>query len=169
MRRADLRCQSGQRRIAADRPKLQPEPHPQAQQKRRRIRGSTTTTDYCRNFDAERIKLWRKILTFGLVLALPLLYFYRQSQVIQLQTRSSSAGWNNRRATAIRCRQESGRGFPRLQRYQDPPGEIGKNCRNGPAGADRSVGGQSGNQRLNDEKKRLQDIVRAVAEKIWSP
>lgn len=120
--------------------------------------------------DAERIKLWRKIIAFGLVLALPLLYFYRQSQVIQLQTQFIRtleqpsgplpyvAGKN--RAADFRAFNEA---KIRLVEIEDRLQELG------PAGAERSVAENQEINALNDEKKRLQDIVRAVAEKYGRP
>ena len=163
----DASLASGESRLI-DR-KLQPEPHPHAQQSGA---GSGLDNDdgLLSQLDAERIRLWRKILTFGLVLALPLLYFYRQSQVIQLQTefiRGLEQPSGPQPYVAGKNRGADFRAFNdakiRLVEIEEKLQELG------PARADRSVADNQEINALNDEKKRLQDIVRAVAEKYGRP
>ena len=163
----DASLASGESRLI-DR-KLQPEPHPHAQQSGA---GSGLDNDdgLLSQLDAERIRLWRKILTFGLVLALPLLYFYRQSQLIQLQTqfiRGLEQPPGPQPYVAGRNRAADFRAFNeakiRLVEIEEKLQELG------PAGADRSVADNQEINALNEEKQRLQDIVRAVAEKYGRP
>ena len=162
----DASLASGESRLI-DR-KLQPEP----QQPDHRGTPAIKLNDngLFSQLDAERIRLWRKILTFGLVLALPLLYFYRQSQLIQLQTqfiRGLEQPPGPQPYVAGRNRAADFRAFNeakiRLVEIEEKLQELG------PAGADRSVADNQEINALNDEKKRLQDIVRAVAEKYGRP
>ena len=162
----DASLASGESRLI-DR-KLQPEP----QQPDHRGTPAIKLNDngLFSQLDAERIRLWRKILTFGLVLALPLLYFYRQSQVIQLQTefiRGLEQPSGPQPYVAGKNRGADFRAFNdakiRLVEIEEKLQELG------PAGADRSVADNQEINALNDEKKRLQDIVRAVAEKYGRP
>ena len=162
----DASLASGESRLI-DR-KLQPEP----QQPDHRGTPAIKLNDngLFSQLDAERIRLWRKILTFGLVLALPLLYFYRQSQLIQLQTqfiRGLEQPPGPQPYVAGRNRAADFRAFNeakiRLVEIEEKLQELG------PAGADRSVADNQEINALNEEKQRLQDIVRAVAEKYGRP
>ena len=73
--------------------------------------------------------------------------------VVSMETAGGSATGNHARAVAV------------LEGAAKPTVDHS----GGPAGADRSVADNQEINALNDEKKRLQDIVRAVAEKYGRP